>query len=65
MALLNTGGFRDSLAALVSDTKVKLDVVVAFLTSAGLSVVLDNLDRQAKVRVVHAKRIWDSVLRPP
>jgi hypothetical protein len=52
MALLNTGGFRDSLAALVSDTKVKLDVVVAFLTSAGLSFVLDNLDRQAKVRVV-------------
>jgi hypothetical protein len=50
MALLNTGGFRDSLAALVSDTKVKLDVVVAFLTSA---------DRQAKVRVVARWRLAD------
>jgi len=43
MALLNTGSFREGLAAVVSDTKIKLDVVVAFLTSSGLAFVLDLL----------------------
>ncbi len=59
MALLNTGSFREGLAAVVSDTKIKLDVVVAFLTSSGLAFVLDHLDREVKVRVVARWRLED------
>jgi hypothetical protein len=61
MTLLNTASFRDDLAAVVGDTKVKLDIVAAFLTSEGLSFVLNRLDQTVQVRVVVRWRLADLV----
>lgn len=61
MTLLNTGSFRDSVAAVVSDTKSRLDIVAAFVTSAGLDFVLKHLNSESKVRVVARWRLADLV----